>query len=109
MNINSAHAEISHNATFESIAAFYNLFGISSKDGVICFTDFKIFFNAGLELPVSQLVLSIDGELSAVEYELEKQGRRILESSFDSSGPYIVVEDPFGLRVRVERSLCALS
>ena len=108
-NLTSAHFEVPYSGPDDSIATFYELLGLKYANGAIRFAQFEVFFGGIFDGPICQFVIETNKNPGFIETELIKQGRKILESGFDISGPFLIVEDPAGLRVRIGYTLAALA
>jgi hypothetical protein len=75
--------------------------GIEVNNGILAFEKFEIFFGDELGAKDFQLVIETQKDLSQIEELLIQKGGEIISSGFDISGPYLIVKDPSGLRIRI--------
>lgn len=103
------HAEVRFDGEMLSLEQFYEPLGVKVTELGLRFENFQlIYFGEGLGVDELTLSISIDGDLNEVETHYQNIGVAVLDEGFDSSGPYIVVRDPAGLRVCIRLTSAAL-
>ena len=110
MNVHSCFATVPFDGELSAIDGFYKIFGVDAKQGVVSFGKFEFFFGgAELGFEQFQVVITVDEDPCVIEDEIKEKGGNILERGFDGSGPYLDVEDPAGLKLRVYMEMDALA
>lgn len=106
----SVHEEVPYSGDMGAIRDFYDVLGIEVTSIGVRFSSFElIYVDEKSSIDGSVLSVEIDGDLGEVEKRFEKMGVKPLRSGFDTGGPFIVVADPAGKKVRISFSMEALA
>lgn len=100
---NSAFYSIApYTGELSEIDKFYSILGVNSVNGIIKDDKFQFIYGRnGLNVSCFQLVVEVNKDLTVIENALAEEGYDIMDSGYDGAGPYLLVEDPSGITVRV--------
>lgn len=103
--MNLVYEEIPYSGDMGAVRDFYEVIGVGVTDIGIVFNNFEIIYiDKDQSIDGNLLSVIIDDDLDDVIKRFEKIGVKPLRSGFDTGGPFVVVVDPAGKKVRVSLS-----
>lgn len=102
MSDNVLYSIAPYSGDLSRIDKFYRLLGIHSENGIVKNKGFEIIYGReSLNVSDFQLVVEVKQDLSDMEKTLKNEGFNVTESGYDGAGPFLLVEDPSGMIVRI--------
>ncbi len=99
---NELYSIVPYSGELDRVDMFYNILGIQSNNGIVRNCGFEIVYGRkGVQFSKFQFVIEVDADLDNVEKELRENDFRLVDSGFDGAGPFLLVEDPSGMVLRV--------
>jgi predicted enzyme related to lactoylglutathione lyase len=104
----SAHAEVAFSGESSLIREFYEFLGVRTTTEGLVFEKFEILYGGPFIDSDFQICIDVDSDIETAEAHVVKHGGRVVESGFDMSGPFIVANDPAGLKLRIGLSIIGI-